>query len=487
MAHRVLSDRRAQSRHAKYRLGYIQLIRGDARYMADHIGSSFMRTIAVVSAVGAFLCTSAMAGQVSKEEIRQAAAVDRAPYLTLLKSLVEVESGSRDLEGLAKIAAIVRDELARLGGRVSILPARPVYPLSDSPAAVGDMVKAEFSGKGTGKIMFIAHMDTVYLRGMLARQPFKVDGDSAYGLAIADDKQGVALIIRSIAMMKKLGIDDYGTLTVLINGDEEISSPGSRETISRLAAEQDAVFSFESGGPAGDIRLATSGIGAVLLTVEGKSSHAGARPEAGVNALTELVHQLSRLEDLSVPSQGLKVNWTLAQAGTNRNVIPASATAQADVRADRVSDFDKVEKEIKARTQHRKLAASHVDVKFEVRRPPLEATDASRKIAKTAESIYAEIGQQIVVKDKPTGGGTDAAFAAVRARGAVIEGLGLTGTGAHSSNDERIDLKTLEPRLYLIARLIQEWRRDIPASGQLKGSPEEGRPQDQQRKLETTP
>jgi len=57
---------------------------------------------------------------------------------------------------------------------------------------------------------------------------------------------------------------------------------------------------------------------------------------------------------------------------------------------------------------------------------------------------------------------TDAAFAGLHARGAVIEGFGLTGTGAHSNNDERIDLTTLEPRLYLIARLIQE----LGAAGQ---------------------
>ena len=424
--------------------------------MFNHMRPCFTRTVAVLSAVGALLCTPAHASQASKDEIQKAAALDRGPYLTLLQSLVEVESGSRDLEGLAKIAAIVRSELEKLGGSVTLLPGRPVYPLSDSPAAVGDMVKAEFNGKGTKKIMFIAHMDTVYLRGMLTKQPFKVDGDTAYGLAIADDKQGVALIIRAIAMMKKLGIDDYGTLTVLINGDEEISSPGSRATISKLAAEQDAVFSFEGGGPKGDLRLATSGVGAVQLAVEGKSSHAGARPEAGVNALTELVYQLSKLEDLSVPSQGLKVNWTLAQAGTNRNVIPANASAQADVRANRVSDFENVEKEIQARTQQKKLAQSHVDVKFEVRRPPLEVTDAAREIAKKAQRIYGEIGHDLPVKDQPTGGGTDAAFAGLRARGAVIEGLGLTGTGAHSSNDERIDLKTLEPRLYLIVRLVQE-------------------------------
>ena len=37
-------------------------------------------------------------------------------------------------------------------------------------------------------MLLIAHMDTVYPRGMGAKQPFRIDGDKAYGLGIADDR-----------------------------------------------------------------------------------------------------------------------------------------------------------------------------------------------------------------------------------------------------------------------------------------------------------
>src|SRR6185503_3293092 len=143
------------------------------------------------------------------------------------------------------------------------------------------------------KILLIAHMDTVYLRGMLAKQPFRVDGQRAYGLGIADDKQGVAVILHAVAILKALDFRDYGTLTVLINGDEEISSPGSRASLTRLGAEQDAVFSVEGTRVDSDrLSLATSGIGAVTMTVKGRASHAGGAPEMGRNALYELSHQL---------------------------------------------------------------------------------------------------------------------------------------------------------------------------------------------------
>ena len=90
---------------------------------------------------------------------------------------------------------------------------------------------------------------------------------------------------------------------MLINGDEEISSPGARDTITALAADQDAVFSYEGGGAEARLTLATSGIGAAYLTVQGKTSHAGARPEGGINALYELAHQVLQMDKLSQPEK----------------------------------------------------------------------------------------------------------------------------------------------------------------------------------------
>src|SRR5260221_12660639 len=108
------------------------------------------------------------------------------------------------------------------------------------------MVRASFRGRGSKKIMLIAHMDTVYQRGMLEKQPFRVDGDRAYGLGISDCKQGIATILHAVAMLQELKFRDYGLLTVLINADEEISSPGSRAPPTRLGAEHDATRPPES-------------------------------------------------------------------------------------------------------------------------------------------------------------------------------------------------------------------------------------------------
>ncbi len=136
--------------------------------------------------------------------IHELAQQEKAPLLDTLRDLVNIESGSKDAEGLARLAALIGERLTRLGGKVEIVEPTDIYRMDDTPPKPGAMVHAEFKGTGAKKIMLIAHMDTVYLPGMLKDQPFRIDGERAYGLAIADDKQGVALILHAIAMLQTL-------------------------------------------------------------------------------------------------------------------------------------------------------------------------------------------------------------------------------------------------------------------------------------------
>lgn len=393
----------------------------------------------------------------ANEAIVALAKKEQPGMLQTMKELVEIESGSAEYAGLEKIANLLADKLKALGAKTELLDAGPeIYKMFDTPEKIGRMVRATFTGTGTRKILLIAHMDTVYPLGMLSGQPFKIEGDRAYGLGIADDKQGIALILHTLSMLRSLNFRDYGTLTVLINGDEEVSSPGSRFLIEKLGREHDAVLSFEGGGsPQTDqIRLATSGIGAATLTVRGRASHAGAAPHQGVNALYELSHQIMQARDLSNPKVGQHLNWTMARAGIVRNMIPPGAQAQADVRVDRVSDLDGIEQTLRERIKNKLLPESEVTLDFERRRPPLQATDASRALGAHAVGIYAELGQKLDLRDRPTGGGTDAAFAALSTKAPVVEGFGLRGFGSHSTNAEYVLIPSIEPRLYLATRMI---------------------------------
>lgn len=385
----------------------------------------------------------------------------RAPFINTLRDLVSIESGSRDIEGLNRLADLVAARLRALGGEIEVVsPGADVFRMDDTPEQIGKIVLARFRGAGSKRILLLAHMDTVYQKGMSAQQPFRIDGDRAYGLGIADDKSGIALIMHTIAVLQAINARDYGLITVLINGDEEISSPGSRALISKLGSQHDAVFSCEGAGSADGIRLTTSGNGAVILKVKGRAAHAGSAPEDGRNALYELAHQIMQMRDLSQPGIGLKLNWTIASAGGTRNVIPAAAEAIADARVQRSSDWDLLETKVRERVRNQLIPDAQVSVKVERRRPPLEASPASRALSVHATRIYREIGKTLVVEDVASGGGTDAAFAALNTTAPVIEGFGPQGFGGHSSEREYIDLRSVEPRLYLLTRLILDVSQD---------------------------
>ncbi len=375
--------------------------------------------------------------------------------LDTMRDLVEIESGSADAEGLTRISELIAQRLRALGGTVQFVEPPADHPrFENAPARIGRMVQARFTGTGTRKILLLAHMDTVYTRGAIAQQPFRIDGDRAYGLGIADDKHGVALILHTLATLKALNVTNYGQLTVLINADEEVSSPGSRSVISRVAAEHDVVFSCEGGGQNDRVSLTTAGTGALQLHVKGRASHAGNAPDAGRNAVYELMHQVMRTRDLSDPATGVKMNWTIVEGGTARNVIPADATATADVRVLRVEDYDRLEQAVRERMRDRLIPDTEVSVVLERTRPPLPLREQSLRVAAQARQLYAEIGRTLTVEDQPSGGGTDAAFAALQTQAPVIEGMGLLGAGSHSNDREFVNISSIEPRLYLLTRLI---------------------------------
>jgi len=405
-------------------------------------------------------CAAAVSARAAPvEPVRSLVQKEKPAVIETLGQLVGIESASRDKEGLDRIAGLIRGRLAALGGKVELVePGADAVKLFDTPPQIGKAVVARFEGSGTRSVMLLAHMDTVYARGTLARRPFRIEGSRAYGPGVADEKGGVALALHGVAVLQKLGFRGYRRLTVVVNGDEEISTPGARGLITRLAAEHDFVFSFEpSPAPKDELALATNGIAAATIAVRGRAAHAGVNPEDGRNALIELAHQLLATRALGDASRGIKFNWTVAQAGTTRNVIPDSATANADVRVRHSADFDVIEKAFRdGVAKDRLIPETTIEPTFERRRPPLETTERSRALAKKAQAIYAELGKSLGLDESGKGAGTDAAFAALSGKPAVVENFGLMGFGYHSPEAEYVDLDSIEPRLYLLTRLIVE-------------------------------
>jgi glutamate carboxypeptidase len=321
------------------------------------------------------------------------------------------------------------------------------------------MVIGTFAGTGTRKLMLIAHMDTVYEHGILATQPYRIDGNRIYGPGIADDKGGIAVILHSLKILNDAGWRDYAKLTVSFNPDEEVGSIGSGEIIAELADQHDVVLSCEPTAAAPVARndgllLGASGTATGTMEVKGKASHAGAAPQLGRNALIELAHQLLQTQDIAKSIPGTQLNWTTAKAGTVRNQIPDQATAGADIRLTVPDGAQKLQAALDEKVKNRLIPDTETTVKIEPGRPPFVADDRGRALAKEGQAIYAEIERQLDIVEM-TGGATDAGFAGRSGKAIVVESFGLAGWGYHA-RDEYIDTGSIVPRLYLMTRMLVE-------------------------------
>lgn len=392
-----------------------------------------------------FLSFSAFAADLAPEALLEKAQAEQKPYLATVEQLVNVDTGTGQEPGLKTVSALLVERLKALGAKVETSPASP---------SAGDNIVGTFKGTGSKSFLLMVHYDTVFLPGTAAKRPFKVDGERAYGPGVADAKGGVAMILHSLKLLQDDKFDGFGTLTVLFNPDEETGSAGSKKIIAELARQHDYVFSYEP--PDKDaVTVATNGINGVMLEVKGKSSHAGSAPEAGRNAAMELAHQMLQLKDLGDSAKGTTVNWTMVKAGDKRNIIPASASAEADMRYSDLSESDRVLADAQRLVQKKLIDDTEVTVRLEKGRPPLAKNAASEQLAKEAQTLYAKIDRKIEAIAMRFG--TDAGYAYVPGsdKPAVLETMGVVGAGLHA-DDEYIELSSIAPRLYLTVALIRQ-------------------------------
>ncbi len=405
-----------------------------------------LRRTSVASVIAfSILSASAFAADISSEQLLKKAETEQTAYLETVKQLVDVDTGTGQAPGLKTISALLVERLKALGAEVTTTPATP---------STGDNIVGTIKGSGTRSFLLMVHYDTVFGPGTAAKRPFKQDGVRAYGPGVADAKGGVAMILHSLKLLQEEGFKDFGTLTVLFNPDEETGSSGSKKIIAELARQHDYVFSYEP--PDKDaVTVATNGINGVILDVKGKSSHAGSAPEAGRNAAIELAHQMLQLKDLGDPAKGTTVNWTLIKGGEKRNIIPSSASAEADMRYSDLGESDRVIADAQRIVQKKLIDGTEVSVRLEKGRPPLAKNPGSEQLAKTAQTLYGKIGRNI--EPIAMRFGTDAGYAYVPGseKPAVLETMGVVGAGLHA-DDEYIELSSIAPRLYLTVALIKQ-------------------------------
>ena len=166
----------------------------------------------VATLLGAALLAPAAWAQKRDNVLFEAATNEQPAVLKTLEQLVNIETGTGNAEGMESAGRYFEAELKALGFSVTRHKAAGL--------AVGDNIVGKLKGRGGKNLLLMSHMDTVYLKGTLAKAPFRIEGNKAYGPVIADDKGGNAVILHTLKLLMTFGFREFGSITVLFNTDE---------------------------------------------------------------------------------------------------------------------------------------------------------------------------------------------------------------------------------------------------------------------------
>ncbi len=363
--------------------------------------------------------------------------------LEAIRQLVEQETTSREEARLNEIAGVVATRLRELGGEIELTP-QPGY---------GTNLRARFDfghDPAIPSLLVVGHLDTVWPVGTLERMPFRVTPEgAAHGPGIFDMKSGVVLIMESLNAIRALGLQTQRPITLLLTCDEEIGSKTSRPLVEEEARRAAAALVLEPPVTGGVVKTGRKGIGVFTIRAIGRAAHSGLDPRKGVNAIVELSHQVVRLAAMNDHERGVTVSVGLMNGGTALNVVPAEATAKADVRFWTQEDGEQIVNQIRGLTPV--LADAQLEIMGGVNRPPMPRSEKNVALYEQARALAAEIGFDL--KDTVVGGGSDGNFTA--AMGVpTLDGLGVDGAGAHADH-EHILVSDIPRRAALLTRLMQ--------------------------------
>lgn len=362
--------------------------------------------------------------------------------LQLLEHLVNIDSGSNTKSGIDKISTLLKAKFERLDFIVEVLKEKEY----------GNHLVMQHKDAINPEIIIIGHMDTVFPEGTAKLRPFSMVGSRAFGPGVIDMKASLVSLIYALTAMKQAGKKGYQNVQIIMNSDEELGSPSSRELIIQHSANKKYALILEAARPDGSIVTARRGGGQFKILVEGKSAHAGLEPQKGRSAIEELAHKIIHLQQLTNYQEGYLVNVGMINGGTAANTIPAEAVAILDVRISKIKQIKTVQEQIEKICAMTHVEGTTTKLIGEIDRMPIEKTD---KIASLLEVIK-QVGQQIgiTISDTATGGSSDGSFTFAEGV-ATIDGLGPIG-GFFHSEDEYLEIPSLIERTHLLAEVIQK-------------------------------
>ncbi|HEX8841208.1 MAG TPA: hydrolase [Sphingomicrobium sp.] len=385
------------------------------------------------------------------------AAVDRAaaePMLDQVLAWAAVNSGSRNLGGLERMADLLADAFAALPGLLRLENPAPVEIVDAAGRKVdvrhGRHLHLTVRPTAPVQLLFTGHMDTVFG----ADHPFQeirwIDEATLNGPGVADMKGGLAVMLAALKAVEAGSVADRIGYDVVINSDEEVGSPASADLLAQSARGKRAALTYEPAAlPDGTLAGARPGSGNFAIVVRGRSAHAGRNPEDGRNAVLAAAELALHLAKSKYP--GLNINPSRIDGGSPSNVVPDLAILRVNLRPRTPDDEERASDLID--TAVTAIAAEH-DVQIEVQggfgRPPKPLTAQAEALFELVKRAGADLGQSIGWQ--PSGGvcdGNNIAACGVP----VVDTMGVRGGKIHSM-EEFLIVESLKERAALSALTI---------------------------------
>ncbi len=359
--------------------------------------------------------------------------------LNLIREIVEIESPSRDLAGSRAVVDFLETETAKISSDFKI---EKVFAEN-----YGEHLIIRAFESDAKPILILGHTDTVHPRNTKKENPTRIEDDKFYGCGIFDMKANIILVLEVLKAFTKFELKPPRPITILLSCDEEIGSPTGRELVEREAKRAEFCLVCEPSAN-GKVKTGRKGTGMFQLKTHGVPAHAGLEPEKGASAILEISRQIPKIHDLNDLANGTTANVCTISGGTTSNVIPEYAGCEIDVRFTSISEAEKIEKEIR----NLKSTDNRVKIAIEgaINRPPMERTENVVKLYEKAKSLAADFDYEL--GETQVGGASDGNF--VGALGVpVLDGLGITGNGAHTL-EEHIFVDDISRRATLLALLL---------------------------------
>lgn len=357
---------------------------------------------------------------------------------------------------MIKISSQSRNERAMGDYLINKLKSLGLEVLEDNAGTTCDgncgNIVGVLKGKGTKKLLFSAHMDTVVpcekITPVIEEMIIKSDGTSILG---GDDKSGIAAIIEAIEVIKENNMD-HPEIIVVFSVAEEIGLLGAK-AFDIKKYSPDYCFILDSGGKPGGVIVQAPNSAKGEIKIIGKPAHAGIAPENGINALYVASHAISKMS-LGRIDQDTTSNIGIVRGGEAVNIVMPEISMMYEARSFSKEKLEKLLAETdklftEVAKEHGAEFVNNVVVGYNGFK-----IEKGEPILKAVEAAANKLG--MVYEEKSSGGGSDANV--YSAEGYTSVNL-ATGMSKVHTTEEFIEKKDVIDSARLVLGIIEEFNK----------------------------